>query len=130
MIITTTNKPRLTSEQPMARTNWRRQIADALLAAFPTELKLAQMVSYGLDTSLDRIARSANLEERVFELIQWAEARGKLRELVTSAHEENPDNPALRRLVEQIDQIVAELDTPPEEPSGNAPIAPAILPPL
>jgi hypothetical protein len=74
----------------------RRPLYDALLAAFPAAQDLQQMVRFGLDENLSAIAGGSALSDIVFNLIQWAEARGRVGDLVAAALEANPRNPALR----------------------------------
>jgi hypothetical protein len=79
-----------------------QQFQKALLSAFPTTAKLKQMVRFRLDENLEAIAAGANLSETISNLIEWAEAEGKLEELLIAARKENPGNPALRKFDEQI----------------------------
>ena len=74
-----------------------QQIQDALLDGY-NEFNLRQMVRLRLDEALDRIAGGSNLEERVFNLIEWADRTGRERELVQEAYNHNPTNPALQKL--------------------------------
>lgn len=78
-----------------------QQFQKALLSAFPTPGKLKQMVRFRLDENLEAIS-TGNLSEVVSNLIEWAEAEGKLEELLIAARKENPGNPALRKFDEQI----------------------------
>jgi len=71
-----------------------QQLQQALLSAFPTGASLGQMVRFGLDESLDAIA-TGNLSTMVFQLITWADAQGRVAELVAEAQKANPRNPAL-----------------------------------
>jgi hypothetical protein len=48
----------------------RKQLQDALIAAFPSKPSLEQMLSHQLDENLDAIAGGDNLQEIVFELIR------------------------------------------------------------
>src|SRR5690242_13051108 len=73
-----------------------KRLQDAFLSAFPTRSELAQMVRVGLDENLDTVAAQENLRAAAFELIRWAEAQGRLDELVAAARVENPGNPELR----------------------------------
>ncbi|ARV61587.1 hypothetical protein BZZ01_25810 [Nostocales cyanobacterium HT-58-2] len=79
-----------------------QQFQKALLSAFPTPAKLKQMVRFKLDKNLDAIAGGANLSETISNLIEWAEAEGKLEELLIAARKENPGNPALQNFDKQI----------------------------
>jgi hypothetical protein len=67
----------------------------ALLAAFPDQESLERMLRFGMDLSLDEIS-AGNLSDRVFAVIRYAEAHGRLDELVRVAREDNPGNPELR----------------------------------
>jgi hypothetical protein len=88
-----------------------QQFHKALLSAFPTPGKLRQMVRFKLDENLDaispwldatRIAGGANHSEVVSNLIEWADAEGRLEELLIAACKEIPGNPDLRRFDEQM----------------------------
>jgi hypothetical protein len=71
-----------------------KQLHSTLLDAFdPSELK--QMVKFELGENLDAIAGGGNLSETVFNLIQWAERRGRIEDLIQGAVNYNPDNEAL-----------------------------------
>lgn len=72
-----------------------RQIRDALLLAFPTRFALAEFTRFRLDTHLDAIADSGNLSEAVFQLVRWAESRGRMSRLIEAACAELPDNETL-----------------------------------
>ncbi|BAZ26667.1 GUN4 domain-containing protein [Kalymmatonema gypsitolerans NIES-4073] len=78
-----------------------QQFQKALLSAFPTTAKLKQMVRFRLDENLEAIS-TGNLSETISNLIEWAEAKGKLEELLIAARKENPGNPVLRKFDEQI----------------------------
>lgn len=67
----------------------------ALLSAFPSPFKLRQMVKIRLGESLNQIAGGENLAEMVFNLIEWAEAKGRVKELIIKAYEDTPGNPLL-----------------------------------
>jgi hypothetical protein len=69
---------------------------DALMRAFPSEHELERFVYYSLGENLDNIVPQASLEEITFDLIQWAEGRGLLPQLVQAAYARRPNNPALR----------------------------------
>jgi hypothetical protein len=80
----------------------RKQLRDALLAAFPSRAALAELVEDALDQNLAAIAGGDNLASAVFDLLQWARARGKMRALVTGALEANPTNPELRAFAQSL----------------------------
>ena len=88
---------KLTGEQ------WK-QFSEALLDAFPDKPSLARAVRYGsgLNRNFEAIAGGNNLTDVVYYLLQWAQAQGKLGELVVAVQNENPGNPALRDFAESI----------------------------
>lgn len=75
-------------------------LLDALLSAFPKHSDLRQMVRFQLGENLEAIADGENQTDRLFNLITWAESRGHLSELITSAANANPKNEKLRRWIE------------------------------
>lgn len=68
---------------------------DAIIDAFHTWDRLAQLVKFGLDEDLESIVGRSDLNTGVFELFRWAESQGKLSFLLTSAIKQNPSNPKL-----------------------------------
>lgn len=80
----------------------QRRLHEALLAAFPDMSSLQRMVKFGLNENLNTIANTTRLNDAVFDLLQWAESRNKITELVVAARNSNPDNPALRRVAEEL----------------------------
>jgi hypothetical protein len=89
----------LTAEQ-------RKDLHSALLRAFPTEEALEQVVSFGLNKNLAEIITGGKggLSYIVLELIKWAEAHNRVLNLVKAACSENPDNPDLQIVADQIQQ--------------------------
>ncbi|WP_063800776.1 SUMF1/EgtB/PvdO family nonheme iron enzyme [Mastigocoleus testarum] len=82
----------------------RERLCEAIISAYPRKPKLRMMVSYQLDKNLDAIAGGDDLTEIVFSLIEWAESRGKLENLIEAASKENPGNPDLREFQESIQE--------------------------
>src|SRR5262245_53152757 len=67
-----------------------------MLDAFPTSDKLKRLLLFRLDEQLNHIAaEQANLRDKMTQLLQWAEAEGRTKELVLAAVEEVPGNPRL-----------------------------------
>ena len=67
----------------------------ALLSAFPTIPKLS---SLKIDLLYPESNQPSSLPEQVEALITWAEAEGKLEELIKAAQSRNPDNESLKSL--------------------------------
>jgi len=80
----------------------REQLYKALLSAFPSRSELKQLVDFGLDHNLDRIASDGNLDQTVFALIKWAETHSLERELIRAACRANPGNGQLQSFVSQL----------------------------
>jgi hypothetical protein len=76
------------------------QLYEALLDAVHSRSALAGMVRSGLDEDLYAIVPPDSLEGPVLALIRWAEARGRLDELLRAAEGENPGNAKLRAFIE------------------------------
>jgi hypothetical protein len=77
-----------------------KQLREALQRAYPGRSKLRLLLREELDVRLDEVVGGGNLEEIVTELVDWAEAKGRLPELVSAAIRRNPGNPRLRQFVE------------------------------
>lgn len=86
-----------------------KQFTDALLDAFPSRAKLAQMVKFRLEKNLDAIALGEDLQEIVFKLIGAAEAEGWTAGLLTAARESNPGNPTLLAFSQQFGLASSEI---------------------
>jgi effector-associated domain 1 (EAD1)-containing protein/caspase domain-containing protein len=84
----------------------RKELHQALVAAFPTYASLALMAQVELGENLAAITGATSTTQAAFELIGWAEARGHVRDLVESALAANPTNGALR-------DLAASLQVPP-----------------
>jgi hypothetical protein len=75
-----------------------KQFADALLNSCPRRADLKQLVLLGMDTNLDAIVGEGGLDRQIHELIVWAQAEGRLADLVASAVEARPNNPLVKQL--------------------------------
>ena len=84
------------------------QLREPLQRAFLNRAKLKQLLREELDVRLDEVVGGNNLTETVAELVDWAEAEGRLVELVSAAIRRNPGNPRLRLFVESFGIIASE----------------------
>lgn len=82
-----------------------QRLVDALMNAFPTEARLAQMLRFRLEKRLAEIAGHGALRDMVFELLQDAEAQGYIDDLVAAARESAPHNGKLAAFVESYGAI-------------------------
>ena len=80
----------------------REKLRHALIDAFPEKIKLEQMLDYQLEKNLDAIAGGDNLKDVVFKLIKTADAEGWVEDLIYAAQQENPSNPKLKVIAEEI----------------------------
>src|SRR5579871_40125 len=86
-----------------------KQLQQALMSAFPSVAKLAMMVRTGVGENLRSVAGGDDLAEVTFNLITWAEADGRLEELVQKAYDANPGNLELQSFAEQYFPLPIEL---------------------
>jgi hypothetical protein len=74
-----------------------KMLANGLLAAFTDFDDLARLVRVALDVRLhDIVGQPAPFKDQVFQLVQWAEAKGKVGDLLGAAVEAVPGNALLR----------------------------------
>jgi Effector-associated domain 1 len=98
-----------------------KQLQAALVSAFPSQSELAQMVLFGMNENLNTISQSTNLREMVFDLIQWAQAKGRTQELVRAALEANATNPELQQLAMGQGAVAPPIPDPAQDtPAGSA----------
>ena len=71
------------------------RLSQILLGAFD-EQELREVVKFELNEDLDAIAGGADLNERVFNLVTWAERTNRLSDLLAGAQRRNPTNIDLR----------------------------------
>lgn len=80
----------------------RREIREALVAAFPMPKDLRMVTDEVLNVPLQNITGiGGDMETMAFELIAWAQARGRLTELVIGAATVNPTSPRLKSIADQ-----------------------------
>ena len=81
------------------------QFHRALQSAFPTLTSLRMLARTGLNERLESIASEHTLADSAYELIEWAEAQGRLEELIAHARQANPGNQELQRFAEQFVKV-------------------------
>jgi Effector-associated domain 1/TIR domain/CHAT domain len=87
----------------------KKQLREALQSAFPSRARLKQLALEELDWNLDEIVGEGSLADIVFELIGFAEAEGRLVDLVTAAIRSNPGNSKLSLFGESCGILPPEL---------------------
>ncbi|MDB9303340.1 effector-associated domain EAD1-containing protein [Nodularia spumigena CS-591/12] len=79
-----------------------KEFYNALLDAYPDQNALKKMVKFQLSENLEKIvATEKPYDDVVFDLITWAEAKGKLKDLIIGAYEENSGNPKLKEFYQK-----------------------------
>jgi hypothetical protein len=76
------------------------QFHGALLDAFRSHHSLGRMVRFELGENLEEIAGQGPLADVAYHLVEWADAEGRLDDLLRGARAQNPGNERLRRLEE------------------------------
>jgi hypothetical protein len=99
--------------------NQVKQLREALQNAFPDKSKLSLLMREEMEESLDAIAGDGNLTTIVAELIEFAEAEGRLVELVSAAIRRNPGNPKLRLFGESVGLLVSKQKPVDSSTYGN-----------
>ncbi len=79
----------------------RRQLHRALLGAYLKLDDLAQMVAFSFGENLGAVAGGDNISSVIFNLMQWAEARGRLGDLIAAAAEDRPQSQDLQAIARQ-----------------------------
>lgn len=93
-----------------------KDLSRAIEAAFPGEEPLRQMLRFHLDELLNNIPKAETYSGLIYNVVQWAETKGKLRDLVIGASLENSGNPQLQWFVQEHLQILLEVGS---NPSSN-----------
>ena len=99
-----------------------KTLFDALLDAFPSFAVLERMVRFGLNENLHAVAGVGDLNDIVFRLLAWAQAQGRLTDLVTEASKANPGNSKLQAWVQNHFLVNANTisSTDGDTPSGSS----------
>ncbi len=106
------------------------KLHNALMSAFPTSIALELMLAFQMDLPLRQVtSEGASLTDTVLQLLRWAEAHGRVDELVARACEENPGNPQLSEVAAELGQGASGPEpTGPAGSSGNRMAATASAP--
>ncbi len=78
------------------------QFTDALISAYRNRLALERFCRYKLDKNLNTITGNNNLNDVVFQLVEYFEANGQLHQLVEEAYKDKPNSPLLKQFVESL----------------------------
>jgi hypothetical protein len=74
-----------------------RQVVEAIASAF-TAADLTHLLRSSMATAFHSIVPDGTLQQQVFSLVEWAQSRERLDELLTAAEQAAPDNSALRQI--------------------------------
>lgn len=95
-----------------------KQMAAALLSGFPRRSDLEQLLYFELNVGLDMIAGDGDLRAQTSEVIAWADAQGRLGDLVRGAVARRPQNPDVAQLAAEFDSWRAMAAAAPALPEG------------
>ena len=89
----------------------KKQLRKALMSVYRSYQDLKIFVAEDLEEQLPVIVQPTGLKAATFELIEWAEAKGRLDELYQAFCDESADNPATQKLMAAIAPIAQEQAT-------------------
>lgn len=92
----------------------KEELSAALLSAYRTQQELERMLAFKLGCRLNEIVEPGPLRHVAFQLVEWAEAGGRLEQLVSGAHLHNPGNPLLRKFHDKYFSLVQPQELPAE----------------
>jgi hypothetical protein len=96
----------------------RRALHEALLEAFPSRSALEMLVRFELYQRLDTLIGEPSLRGAISQLMEWAEAAGRLRDLVAGACRRSSENPKLAAVAAE---LFPDLGVRAADPAGEAP---------
>lgn len=76
------------------------QLEQSLIDAYRVEPDLNRMFRYTFGKGLQIVVGGTTQRDRIFNLIEWADAQGKVVELIRGAHRNNPTNKQLKNFCE------------------------------
>jgi hypothetical protein len=80
-----------------------KRLVEALNSAFTSYIDLSMLVRFELDVNLEvTISSSDNLREVAYRIVNWAESQAKIEELIAGARRQNPGNPELLAIAQEI----------------------------
>lgn len=79
--------------------NDRQNLLTIILDSYPDIAEIAMLINLELGENLDNIAGGSNNKQKVFNLIKWAETRGKLIDLLQAISKDRPDNVELQESI-------------------------------
>jgi hypothetical protein len=100
--------PAQPSQEPLKGAT-RQELVELLAQLFPTVEDLKQLVAYTLNTGIDQISSPGSVPNRVFELVQWCEARNRLPDLLAGALRQRPKSIPLQQLAASLGVRSADL---------------------
>lgn len=92
----------------------RRQLAEAIFAAFPDWGAFDSLVHNGLGVEPHRVAGRQTVRVAIDELIEWGRSHTALKKLIEAARMLNPDNDALAAIAEELAGLEGTIPTAPD----------------
>jgi hypothetical protein len=88
-------------------------LCKALEDAIPEEETLEQLTLFSLNERLRNIPKAKTYLAQIVNVVNWAESKGKIRELIIAASLENPGNVLLQQFVKNCLQVILDLSPLP-----------------
>ncbi len=82
--------------------NDRKKLFNIILESYPDIAEIAMLINLELGENLDNITGGSNNKQKVFNLIKWAETRGKLIDLLQALSKDRPDNVELQTTIQSL----------------------------
>jgi tetratricopeptide (TPR) repeat protein len=84
--------------------NERKQLLKVIIDSYPDITDLNMFVKLELGENLDNIVGGNNNTQKVFKLIEWAENRGKLKDLLNAISQDRPENLDLQNTIKNLQE--------------------------
>jgi hypothetical protein len=95
------------AERKLSRGEALRRVRETIVTSFDRR-ELERALRYKLDVSLYAIVPEGSFQAMVFELLEWAERRGTLFQLIEALAEERPERPDFQQLLRDLpEQLLA-----------------------
>lgn len=105
----------LSNDKTRLSNNERKHLLEVIVHSFPSQKEFIVFTEdSGLEVKINTIPPAINFIQSVHNLIEWAESRGKLKQLVEAMYQHNPGNPMLQALKDELYPKVSD-----EEKASN-----------
>ncbi|MFN7526432.1 MAG: effector-associated domain EAD1-containing protein [Dolichospermum sp.] len=82
--------------------NDRKKLLTIILESYPDIAEIEILIRLELGENLDDIVGGSNNKQKIFKLIEWAETRGTLIDLLNAISKDRPDNVELQETIKNL----------------------------